>query len=118
MNGWCSEKASNSEIILRFYDAALEDKSSSYKESAAEWVSRQGRMKVSNERLREGHLTVFCLPFPSHHLQYNRPIYRALFKIDPELARKTFKANQSFYHPIAASMIEKVSFATRSHEAW
>ncbi|CAO1615221.1 unnamed protein product [Sympodiomycopsis kandeliae] len=74
---------SNGEAMLRFYEVALEDKDSSYKEQAAQWVSRQGRMK------------------------YNRPVYRSLYKIAPELARSTFSANKGFYHPIAASMIEK-----------
>lgn len=83
--GFTTDKAANGEVMLRFLELALEDKDNSFKEVAAEWVSRQGRMK------------------------YNRPIYRSLFKIAPELARKTFQDNRGFYHPIAASMIEKVS---------
>lgn len=75
----------NTEIRLNFYLVALQDKQSKYTEEAAAWVSKQGRMK------------------------YCRPIYRSLFKVNPTLARETFIKNKSFYHPIAAAMIEAVS---------
>ncbi len=86
-------KATNGEILLRFYEVALEVPSpdSPYAKMAAEWVKGQGRMK-------------FC-----------RTIYRALNKVEPELAKKTFTENKSFYHPIAAAMIEKVSLAPFLH---
>jgi hypothetical protein len=35
-------------------------------------------------------------------------IYRALYKVAPELAVKTFKEHEGFYHPIARRMIQKV----------
>ncbi len=79
-------KATNGEVLLRFYEVALEVKGGKYAQQAAEWVKGQGRMK-------------FC-----------RTIYRALNKVEPELAKKTFLDNKSFYHPIAAAQIEKVSF--------
>ena len=78
-------KAVNGEVLLRFFEVALEVKEGKFANQAVEWVKTQGRMK-------------FC-----------RTIFRALYKVEPELARKTFKENQSFYHPIAASQIEKVS---------
>lgn len=42
-----SDKGANGEVMLRFFELALEDKESSFIKAAAEWVSRQGRMKVS-----------------------------------------------------------------------
>lgn len=78
-------KQENAEIRLRFYEIALEDKNTSYKQEAANWVTRQGRMK------------------------YCRVMYRALNKVDSELARKTFIEHRNFYHPIAAAMIASVS---------
>lgn len=78
-------KASNGEVLLRFFEVALEVKGGKYAQQAAEWVKGQGRMK-------------FC-----------RTVYRALNKVEPELAKKTFLDNKSFYHPIAAAQIEKVS---------
>ena len=74
--------AANSEVNLRFFELALGAKNSGYEERAAEWVrffsflltqvSTQGRMK------------------------YCRAIYKALYKANPELARKTFKEHKSF----------------------
>lgn len=46
--GLTTEKFTNGEVMLRFLQVALEDKDSSYKQLAADWVSRQGRMKVSS----------------------------------------------------------------------
>jgi len=78
-------KQTNSEIRLRFYEVALEDPKTAYKQEAAKWVSKQGRMK------------------------YCRVMYRALNKVDPELAKETFIKHRTFYHPIAAAMIASVS---------
>lgn len=75
----------NTEIRSGFYSVALQAKDGKYANEAAKWVAVQGRMK------------------------YCRPLYRALHKVEPELARKTFLANRTFYHPIAASMIAIVS---------
>ncbi|ORY89696.1 peptidase family M1-domain-containing protein [Leucosporidium creatinivorum] len=74
-------KTSNPEIKLRWLLFAL--KSGFYKEEAAKWVQGQGRMK------------------------YCRPTYKALAKVDYELAKKTFLDAESFYHPIARDMIVK-----------
>ena len=79
----------NVEIRLRWYNLALASPgASSYSQDAAEWLvdpkALKGRMK-------------FC-----------RPVFRGIFKIDPELARKTWKAHSQFFHPIARRLIEKV----------
>ncbi|CED82437.1 leukotriene-a4 hydrolase [Phaffia rhodozyma] len=75
-------KAGNAELSSRFFEIALAS-GDEYAKDAAHWVTDKGRMK-------------FC-----------RTIYRALFKVTPELAIKTFKAHSGFYHPIARRMIEK-----------
>ncbi|KAF8329109.1 leukotriene-A4 hydrolase [Cantharellus anzutake] len=84
---------SNPEIRLRFYNfvlAASPDAARKYTPDAAAWlVEKQapglkGRMK-------------FC-----------RPIFRAIGKVDMPLARKTFKENEIYFHPIARRLIEKV----------
>lgn len=60
-------------------------------------------------------LTFSDVAYSSHTcIQYNRPTYRALYKIDKDLARQTFQKHRGFYHPIAASMIEKVSLTVES----
>lgn len=41
-------------------------------------------------------------------MKYCRTIFKALYRVAPALARRTFLENESFYHPIAASMIRKV----------
>ncbi|WFD06128.1 leukotriene-A4 hydrolase [Malassezia vespertilionis] len=75
--------ARNAEIRCRFFELALHTKDSGYEQCAADWVACQGRMK-------------FC-----------RTIYKALYKVAPALARKTFEEHADFYHPIAAAMIRK-----------
>ena len=76
--------AQNPEVRLRFYEVALEEQGGRYAEEAAAWVASQGRMK------------------------YCRTIFKALYRVDPALAQRTFLENESFYHPIAAAMIRKV----------
>jgi len=81
--------SANAEIRLRWYNLALStDAAQDYAADAAAWVvdaktGLKGRMK-------------FC-----------RPVFRAVFKVDPELAKKTFKAHASEFHPIARRLIEK-----------
>ncbi|KAA1086418.1 hypothetical protein PGTUg99_004839 [Puccinia graminis f. sp. tritici] len=72
-------KTNNQEIRLRWYSVSL--KSGCYCQDAATWVSNKGRMKFA------------------------RPVYRALFKVEPELARKTFEDNSDFYHPICRALL-------------
>lgn len=65
---------------LRWYLFAL--KSGLYAKQAAHWVRNQGRMK------------------------YCRPTYRAVFVVDPELAKETFlKYGKGFLHPITRRMV-------------
>jgi len=40
-------------------------------------------------------------------MKYVRPLYRDLYKVNPELAKSTFLEQKDFYHPIASKMIEK-----------
>ncbi|KAF8584943.1 hypothetical protein K439DRAFT_1646747 [Ramaria rubella] len=80
----------NSEIRLRWYGLALSTEAANdFASDAAAWVvdrktGLKGRMK-------------FC-----------RPIFKAVNKVDSELAKKTFKAHASEFHPIARRLIEKV----------
>ena len=41
-------------------------------------------------------------------MKYCRTIFKALYRVEPALAQRTFLENESFYHPIAAAMIRKV----------
>jgi len=76
-------QSNDGEILLRFYEVALEVEAGDFADKAAKWVQTVGRMK------------------------YIRPIYRALYRVAPELALKTFKEARDFYHPIARSVVEK-----------
>ncbi|KAF0536693.1 leukotriene A-4 hydrol [Gigaspora margarita] len=51
----------------------------------------------------------WMLAIPKYDLDGNKPLYRLLnqTKNGSELAKKTFRENKSFYHPIAVAMIEK-----------
>ncbi|KAK4705696.1 hypothetical protein P7C70_g496, partial [Phenoliferia sp. Uapishka_3] len=74
------DAAGNPEIRLRWYAVAL--KAGQFAKEAASWVETTGRMK-------------FC-----------RPTYKALNRVDPALARKTFlESGVTFLHPIAKRMI-------------
>ncbi|GAA5904016.1 hypothetical protein JCM5296_002508 [Sporobolomyces johnsonii] len=71
----------NPEIKLRWFLFVL--KAGMYAEEAAAWVKTVGRMK------------------------YVRPIYRALDKVDHELAKKTFLASAKLLHPIARQLVAR-----------
>ena len=73
----------NVELLSAYYLIALksEDKTSYY--VTAELLGKVGRMK------------------------YVRPLFRALNKVDRNLALETFAKNRDFYHPIARGMVEK-----------
>ncbi|CEQ42029.1 SPOSA6832_03799 [Sporobolomyces salmonicolor] len=71
----------NPEIKLRWFLFVL--KAGMYSEQAAAWVKTVGRMK------------------------YVRPIYRALDKVDHELAKKTFLASAKLLHPIARQLVAR-----------
>ena len=40
-------------------------------------------------------------------MKYVRPLFRALEKVDRDLALKTFESHKDFYHPICRGMVEK-----------
>lgn len=44
--------------------------------------------------------------------RYGENRYRRLNEVDRELAIKTFKENNDFYHPICRGMVEKDLFGT------
>lgn len=90
--------ATNAEIRLRFYEVALQDASSDaarkYTPAALRWVVGDDGSGVVKGRMK------FC-----------RPVFQSTGKVDLELARKTFRAHESAFHPIAAKMIVKVCVA-------
>ncbi|CEH17301.1 related to leukotriene-a4 hydrolase [Ceraceosorus bombacis] len=71
------------EILLSFFVIALEDPATQYAKQCAEWVKTVGRMK------------------------YARQLYRALYAVDPDFARKTFEESKSFYHPICRNLLRQ-----------
>jgi len=84
--------AANTEIRLRFYEVALEDKHGVYAQEAADWVC----------------MCYLCQVKMQGRMKYCRTIFKALHKVEPALAKQTFLDNENFYHPIAAAMIRKV----------
>lgn len=85
--GFSETKGANGEIMLRFFEVALEDKDSSYKKQAAEWVSRQGRMKVGREGLRKKPGVRLLTSSPSHSIT------------DPSTGRCTRSPRSSLVRP-------------------
>lgn len=87
--------SSNAEIRFRFYQVALLDPKSAAAKSlapnAAKWIAGGdgtgviGRMK-------------FC-----------RPIFKAVHKVDPDLAVSVYTRERDAFHPIARKNIEKAS---------
>ena len=87
-------QARNTEVLLRFYEVALEDARSAYTHSAAAWVRSTDRSLT--QVATQG------------RMKYCRTVYKALYRVAPELARQTFSEHRHFYHPIAAALIAKV----------
>ncbi|KAJ3843133.1 peptidase family M1-domain-containing protein [Lentinula raphanica] len=83
----------NAEIRLRFYQFSLADPSSAvahkYAEQAAEWVIGGGTGMVVG-RMK------FC-----------RDVFRAVYKVDKDLAVNAFQKEKNSFHPIARKLIEK-----------
>ena len=73
----------NAEIISRFFIIAMKGKWVKCYNEVAEFLGSVGRMK------------------------FVRPGYRELNKVDRELAVKTFKEHEMFYHPICRALIKK-----------
>lgn len=83
----------NAEIRLRWYELALSSP------AAKDFINDAANWLVNDEKGLKGRMK-FC-----------RPTFRAIYKIDPELAQKTFLAHASEFHPIAVALIKKVSFS-------
>ncbi|KAK0384997.1 hypothetical protein NLU13_7475 [Sarocladium strictum] len=73
----------NVELLSAYYLIALKSKDTTSYQGTAELLGKVGRMK------------------------YVRPLFRALNKVDRNLALETFAKNRDFYHPIAKGMVEK-----------
>ena len=73
----------NAEIISRFYIIAMKGRWKRIYPDVAEFLANVGRMK------------------------YVRPGYRGLNEVDRELAVKTFREHEMFYHPICRAMVKK-----------
>lgn len=76
-------KSENAEILARYYQLALGSQDTNVYTMAAAWLGTVGRMK------------------------FVRPIYRALEKVDRELAVKTFERFRGWYHPICRDIVAK-----------
>jgi leukotriene-A4 hydrolase len=87
----------NAEIRLRFYNVALADSSSasaqSFAPEAAKWVVGKDESGVVKGRMK------FC-----------RPVFRAVHRVNKELAFATYEKSKEAFHPIARKLIEKVLF--------
>ncbi|WZH43661.1 peptidase family M1-domain-containing protein [Fusarium acuminatum] len=73
----------NVEILSAYYLVALKAQDPAIYQDAATLLGRVGRMK------------------------FVRPLFRALNKVDRQLALDTFEKNKDFYHPICKGMVEK-----------
>jgi len=89
--------SSNAEIRLRFYQVALIDYNSpsakAFAGAAVKWVVGDDGTGIIKGRMK------FC-----------RPVFRAVGKVDRQMAIKVFEENQDAFHPIARKMIERVCF--------
>ena len=85
----------NAEIRLRFYQVALTDYNSpsakAFVGAALKWVVGDDGTGIIKGRMK------FC-----------RPIFRAVGKIDRQMAIRVFEEKKDAFHPIARKMIEKV----------
>jgi len=84
----------NAEIRLRFYEVALADPQSSAAKTlaveAAKWVIGDDGSGVIKGRMK------FC-----------RPVFRAVSKVDRDLAVTNWEKGKTGFHPIARKLIEK-----------
>lgn len=85
----------NAEIRFRFYEVALLDPTSTgaqqFALQAARWVVGDDETGVVKGRMK------FC-----------RPVFRAINRVDPKIARDVFGRSKNAFHPIARRLIEKV----------
>ncbi len=73
----------NTEVKAAYYRIALKANDPTCVYGAAELLGNVGRMK------------------------FVRPLFRALNKVNRDLALETFVKNRDFYHPICRGMVEK-----------
>ncbi len=73
----------NVELKTAYYLIALQAKDTGTYQGVADLLGSVGRMK------------------------FVRPLFRALNKVDRDLAVRTFEKNKDFYHPICRAMAEK-----------
>jgi leukotriene-A4 hydrolase len=73
----------NAEIISRFFIIAMKGRWEHIYIQVAKFLASVGRMK------------------------FVRPGYRGLNEVDRDLAVKTFRQHEEFYHPICRAMIKK-----------
>jgi leukotriene-A4 hydrolase len=92
----------NAEIRLRWYSLALGGQApapSEWASRAAEWVVGEGRGVDAGKGVKG-------------RMKFCRPTFRAVNKVAPALAQRTFDAHKREFHPIARRMIAKVSQPT------
>ncbi|KAI5118514.1 hypothetical protein M0805_007683 [Coniferiporia weirii] len=89
-------KTANAEIRFRYYELALLDpstpESKHLAEQAARWVVGDDGTGIVKGRMK------FC-----------RPVLRAAYRADAEMAKRIFSDNKTAFHPIARRLIEKVT---------
>lgn len=73
----------NTELKTAYYLIALKANDATAYDGTADLLGKVGRMK------------------------YVRPLFRALNKVNRDLALKTFEKNKDFYHPICLGMVGK-----------
>ncbi|OJA13741.1 hypothetical protein AZE42_01549 [Rhizopogon vesiculosus] len=79
----------STEIRFRFYNIVLKSEAAThFVQAAANWVIGMDDTGVIKGRMK------FC-----------RPVFRAIYKVDPGLARSTFSQARTQFHPIAQNLI-------------
>ncbi|EER36472.1 leukotriene A4 hydrolase [Histoplasma capsulatum H143] len=82
-------KSENAEVLNMYFQVGLKAGDKSVIEPTAAFLSSIGRMK------------------------YVRPLYRALEKLDRNIAIEVFEKNQGFYHPICRGLVQKDLFGNK-----
>lgn len=82
----------SAEIRFRFYNLVLKSEAAKhFVQDAANWVIGVDDTGVIKGRMK------FC-----------RPVFRAISKVDPDLAKSTFSQARTQFHPIAQNLIAQV----------
>jgi leukotriene-A4 hydrolase len=86
---------SNAEIRFRFYQIAILDPTSAsgkaFAAGAAKWIIGDDGTGIIKGRMK------FC-----------RPVFKAVAKVDIQVARSAFQEKEDEFHPIARKLIAKV----------